>query len=597
MQILDFMDFFLVILLVTVLLSYWRIPLHKLCSGIIVATYYLGAFISVSYTLRTGGGLDPALIMEAPWTAVDTMIRVLGPLKSVLVGILLIAVWGLLLFLWIILLRYILPLRLPPRSRTARITILALLVIIGSFVTYHAAQRRDSLISKFLKSPIVSAYFAEPDATDGESKGAEENSIYPFVPTYSVPKPLSGENLFILQLESGNALAVEGYGKNDGKTYEGNYMPVLREFTKENGVFFPFFWGSGERTAYGIEAMLCGIIGNVQWPLALYKENQWRKPCLPELLKNRGYTTLFFGAFDSPSFDNADDFNAGIGFDEVHYTDIMEEDDLSFYWGYDDEILYKRVFDYLEEHYPNPQKLFVYIQLGVHHADFEWKDEYRSLYPFQHPATYIENFLNSYAVQDHYVKSFITRYQKYLPAGSHLFVLPDHSFPVGMNNGITDPATGATSEHFLMHLSYFPPSARREEFRIGEEIQRKYSQANLVDTIIELLSGQKRRESFAGAMQREGRQDPAYEDCQLLAQPYNGSELAVVKNQQEYYVYSLRKQTIKYYNLAKDLLTEHPKVLEEDVTLERFNDAYNCKKYWQILRSDWWPFHASLTQE
>src|SRR3990172_3389526 len=199
------------------------------------------------------------------------------------------------------------------------------------------------------------------------------HSVFTIFPDNSHYSTQSSENVFIVQLESGNALAVNGNLTIDGIAYDETYNPKMREIAKD-GIYIPYFWGNSIQTNRAQENILCGMTGNLKEAFS-YRPNELNVTCLPEILNKANYTTLFFRS-DDIEFANTGNFMKHLGFKEIHYDDIMKDDDVKFRWGYDDCRFYTRVFEYLKENYPDSQKLFVYIEVSSHHHDFESKNGY-----------------------------------------------------------------------------------------------------------------------------------------------------------------------------------------------------------------------------
>lgn len=127
---------------------------------------------------------------------------------------------------------------------------------------------------------------------------------------------LLGDNIFFVHLESVNSFLV-----NEQIT------PNLIEFSKQ-GIFFPKIYSNSVQTIRAQENLLCGLppsLGNTI--IRNHKQEEINKlACLPKILNQFGYKTLFFKA-DTLEFAQTGDFMLAIGFDEVHNEDIMQPGD------------------------------------------------------------------------------------------------------------------------------------------------------------------------------------------------------------------------------------------------------------------------------
>lgn len=388
----------------------------------------------------------------------------------------------------------------------------------------------------------------------------------------------SDESVFMLQYESGNALALNGRAVVDGTHYSDFYLPVLRSITERDGIFLPYMWGGGVQTNRGQATILCGIVNDLGDAFS-YSPEEITTPCLPEILRKAGYRTVFLSAFWDGGFANTEDFMKKVGFDDVIFaTDLMEEGDPKNSWAYDDCAFYDRVFEYLRKNYPDPRKLFVYVSVGMNHIPFNPQERYAALHPFPNPSTFIEEYIDSAVEQDHCTARFYEQFQRYTDERTHLFVLPDHSWPIGIN-GNTYNERNAYNDNFLIFAAYIPPRARRGEFRIGEQEEGIYGQSDIIPTIFDLLNEKSEQNSFAFALrQGEPRDGAPYEDCHVLAQPYGGAEVAVVRGNEKV-IYSVSDHSLISFDLQEDFLEQDPRVIAEDLSYNAFLQAYSCERY------------------
>lgn len=400
------------------------------------------------------------------------------------------------------------------------------------------------------------------------------HSIFPSFPDNSHYSTQSNENFFILQLESGNALAINGNLTINGIVYNETYNPEIREIAKD-GAYIPYFWGNSMQTNRAHENILCGITNNIGKAYSL-RLNELNVSCLPEILNRMKFTTLVFRS-DNLDFMNTGGFMKHIGFKEIHYDDIMQDGDLEFKWGYDDCLFYKRAFEYLKEHFPVPERLFVYFEVSTNHYGFDPKEEYRSILKFLKSGKYknfIEKYLDSYSVQDYCAGKFYEEFMNYSSYNSHLMILDDHSYPIGLHSMSNE--IGATNENFLVTFTYVPPKNRKNEFKIGTEINEMFGETDVLPTIFDLLNNQKYQNSFAFALR--GKPKNMYEDCHILIQPYDGVQISVVKNLDKY-LYSATNETLVYYNLSNDWYEQNPVLLSENLSYADFRGNYFCKRF------------------
>lgn len=384
----------------------------------------------------------------------------------------------------------------------------------------------------------------------------------------------SEDSVFYLQLESGNAAILTQPQTVEGTNYTGDFIPHIKEISKD-GVYFPLFWGNSQFTNRAWENILCGITGNTDKAFS-YRPEDIRSRCLPKIFKDAGYTTIFFQAYSNLSYFNAEIFAREIGFDEVHGADILSPETKKYPWGFDDCGMYRDAFNYLRERKPDGKKLFVYFAVSSHHGPYSPKPEYAFLNRFQPAKTYLEKYLNSYLAQDYCVKKFYEEYQAYKNSKTHLFISPDHSVGLWANDPGKFSYFGPRSEHFLIHFTYIPSDERKEEFRVGEEIDVKYSETEILPTLMEILGHKPMSGSFYEELKKNGapKRDKR---CAVLLNPHIGPAIVVVRNDM-YYEYSGNTGMLTAYDLAKDPYQQQP-LFRYAMPMSQFKRQYYCEKY------------------
>ena len=412
-------------------------------------------------------------------------------------------------------------------------------------------------------------YFLNQMASFKSVKGVR--STPPQLPSNNKYSLNSSDNIFIVQLESVNAYSII----TAEKKYKQKYMPELYRIGRQ-GTIFPLFWGNSIQTHRAQENILCGLYYN-DGKSYFEREQELTIPCLPEKLKEAGYTTLFFCGWPDPSFWESGDFMEHIGFDEVHYGDFMHKEDTQYRWGYDDCDVYKRVFEYLNKNYPKKSKLFVYIEMCMSHFPFEPKEEYASIHAFKEPKDFTKKYLNSMQEQDYCLKYFYSDFQQYDTGKSHLFILADHSWPTGMHNNCYNEK-GAYNENFLTPLVYVPPVADKKKYYENNFSQQIFDQSDLMPTVFELLSGKPYQNSFAFAL-KKGLKNNSYEDCHVMVQPYNNPQVAVVKENLKY-VYTFKNNSVVVYDLINDMPEKNPSIIHKNITYKKFQQKYFCKRFY-----------------
>ena len=353
-----------------------------------------------------------------------------------------------------------------------------------------------------------------------------------------------GDVIFIIKQESLNGLLT-------GPEITPQLLGASRD-----GVLMPRLYGNSIQSLRGYECTLCGVPPSAVEALAdIYSKKELNDlNCLPKLFQSLDYHALyFFGGSRNPRIVH---FAESIGFEKVLADEIMQPEDIKFDWGYREDIFYTRVHQYLETHYAG-QKLFIFIDTGAtNHAPFEVLDSALSdKVPFPHPKNFTENISNTTFVQDAYFGLFYTLFKRDYGTRGTLIAVGDHAWPISVHKDNIYNERGAYEENFLTSLLYIPPALQDTEFDIGSEIPKRFSQMDIMPTLLDLL-GMERPvllgESFAPwLLKTPDGEKPMATRTNLSIQPYGGGFISVVQYPQKY-LFDVLGGNVNVYDLAQD---------------------------------------------
>lgn len=533
-------------------------------STLLFSIYYLYLFIVLDYWIYTGHRLDRNFYSESYRESFLTLLKIFG--------------WEVLLFTAVFLCLLGFLYYKSFRKITERFFLQVQKIRLSAFKILPYILLLATIYSPSMLHALVVQNISNISAEKHNTVGAFFPSNYHFTTQ-------STDNVIILQLESLNSIALRGKAIVEGKEYKDNYMPYLSRVA-QNGILFPFFFSTTIRTNRAQASILCGVTNYLKSAYSHMPE-KILSDCLPDILGKHGYHTVLYRA-DNLSFDNTGEFMKSIGIQEAHYKDIMQEGDKKYSWGYDDCALYRRSFEHLSQKFPKKSKVFAYIEVSSNHTNFpDNKPQYSFLRRFSNPENYIEKYLNSALIQDYCVSVFYEEFLKYAPKNTHLFILADNSWPVGIQ-GTTWNQRGAGTENFLTSLVYIPPRNQKEQYAVGRQVDEiRYSHSDILPTIFSILNDEPYQNSFRFTLRKgnsiktslQNTHDRAnYEDCQMLVQPYGGGFLAIVKNGKKY-TYSFQKKILLVTDLTTDLLEEYPQILERDLSFRDFMERFTCNRY------------------
>ena len=476
-------------------------------------------------------------------------------------------------------------------AAVAAAIVVALLAALAFGVPLTTVSREiDGAPSRLLLFAILSvstlAYVGTPHSRlssyPKEYLAAED--ILPVVDSRPIYAFTSGENVFIVQMESLNGLVVNGDYVIDGQSVTGDFLPGTRRLAPK-GISIPYFWSHDILTHRAQPSILCSAVRNLH---SSYFDDLVPRTtdCLPELFHRAGYRTVFLSNYWNGNFTRTSTFMKRIGFRDLHFADFMKPNDAASVWGYDEKVFFNRAFDYLESQYRRDEKLFVYLAISTHHAgftrgrlgDLHWLGADR--------AQQIRQYLRSARIQDESLLTFYSRFRKFTGGNAHAFFVADHGYPLGLYDGVL-PDRGATIDNYLTPFLYLPPARRAGEFALGRKIEdATFAQSDLLPTIAELLSGQPHPNSFVPFMKRHPPQHAEYEPCHVMVQPLEGRKI-VIARQQNLYEYSAAMGTLREFRITSHPMRQVLVSQRENVSYAEFDQRYGCKRYRPALaRSD-----------
>ncbi len=331
------------------------------------------------------------------------------------------------------------------------------------------------------------------------------------------------ENVFLIQLESLNTEFVNNVS-----------TPEFLTITKEKGVLIKNFQASAVNTTSNQEVFLCGILPPLYKTTATNKTNTNELNCLPRILKEAGYKTIYMQLYDT-GFANMDVFLKNIGFDEVLGLELFQDTDPKHEWGYTDGIAYERYFEYINDKYKD-EKLFVHMAVGsINHYPFDAAEEsiydtYKNELPYQDTKNLRETITNTTYLQDELMGEALKRYSfGNYDNNSHLFIFGDHSFPIQVHENNYFNTFFAYQEGMVTALGYIPPASDRGSMAIGSEKKELVSNRMLPRTILEILDDHKESKGFTHLLINRDSSDTEEEQekCVIAVQPFSGRYIAV----------------------------------------------------------------------
>lgn len=506
-----------------------------------LATFVFGCFVLVNFArFTTAGSFDYGFAHENIREAFTPLGReiVLSNLRPWEIGVLFVVP----LALGFALMRLVPSRPWPAGPRARGVTGLVLLAILLGLPLARVSTHES--LSGFLVSAL--RYHAESRAAAVSLEGAPFPFVHDAAPSPAA-RAIAGEDaprphVIVLFLESWSALY------SDKARPDGRKITPVFDARRREALTYDHFYGNSVQSSRGHFATLCSLI-----PMYRGKEfvdlPDTRLHCLPELLRDVGYSTVFFSATDEPTFDYSEDFFPRIGFTDVRFSpdrDTVTDDDL---WGVgvQDDVFYKRTFEVLDAklaHDPE-DPIFAVLANASNHYPFDKNPKH---VPDPGYATkYRRNYVASLSAADAWLTTFFDELDK-RPAfrDALVIVVGDHSFPAD-EHGIHFNGLGAFEEAF--HTGFMLRWAGKVAPKVVSD--RAASQIDVAPTIVDLLQ-LRTKTHFVGTSLFAGDARPPVP----LVQPYDGVRLAAVSWPYKLVRHESAEQEA-LYDLAKDPDEEH----------------------------------------
>lgn len=524
--------------------------------------YLLLQVVTLAFLVRQGYALDPFFVLDSAQDVADTLLRSFGVAWVVFSVFCVVLGWAL---GW----RLLLALRgfAPARLAGPGLAVLCVWGVLAPELLLQVSFPY-MMFSRFTQAEVMPF----------------DQHLSMVTPEFGPVHSADGAPVFILQLESGNAMALNGLLLKGKGPLE--LMPEMMK-ARQEGVMAPFMWGASIQTDRGQASILCGAVLDIQAGIPTLNDLPGR--CLPALLAKDGYKTFFASAFPFPDYKHTQRFITGIGFEETHFSELMGDKDAHSGWGFDDCAFYDRYFDDLERRYGDAMqsRFFGFFSVVANHFPFSVKEGYEGVLPYPPHSDGVRQYLNSFAAQDHCVGRFLARVRPYRKHG-HVIIVADHSWPL-LGNAIN--TRGAKPENFLVPFLYLPPLEGEVRYRKNASIVAPVpGQPDILPTVLELLTHKPYPNSFAALLREpeKGRDAPVlpghYDDCQVMVQPYDGMKVVVMKGADRY-VYNRSRQSMHATHLRMQRFEESlPLRLDNGLTTatmsyHSFMEKYLCDRY------------------
>jgi phosphoglycerol transferase MdoB-like AlkP superfamily enzyme len=420
-----------------------------------------------------------------------------------------------------------------PLKEDISLTLATLVFVFSSWFNPHQQNEWNQLfysISDYYKDNSVDISYLD------------SQKLYPWLKQPKVAKNISNaENkphVFIVMLES--------FADNYSGKYRENGRAVtpFLDSLKGHGLYVPHFFSNSVETSKGQFSTLCSVI-------PAYKKNVFTDHadkdflCLPEILGQNGYRSLFMKAYHDLRFENTGAFAEKMQFDYVYGMDTRFfpkswRKTHGFGWGVQDNYFYEKAFailDSLEQRPENKNMPFLMKTMSVsNHMPFHVPQEQRYIWP--KPKNKHQHYINSLHLSDRYLRAYFDELKKrpHLQ-NSWVIILGDNGNPIGPKN--------ARFRTPLLILGPNEQETKKLALKGKEKKELSYSQLDISPTILDLLNIQTRNHFIGTSIFRKK------EEFTPLIQPFHGVHLSAVRFPWRYTLH-LQTANEKLVNLMED---------------------------------------------
>ncbi|MDQ3910627.1 MAG: sulfatase-like hydrolase/transferase, partial [Actinomycetota bacterium] len=211
-------------------------------------------------------------------------------------------------------------------------------------------------------------------------------------------------NVVLIHLESARERSITPYNKNINTT------PFLNELA-EHSLLVERAYTTTPHTSKAITSLNCGIYPHPETDIIEAEPGAIPVRCLPELLGEQGYKSVFFQSA-TETFEDRPQLVENFGYDDFYGLEDMNKKgfERAGYLGYEDDIMLEPSRKWLEENGHDGPFLASYVTITSHH---EWLEPDRyGLRDFHVKDDRLNRYLNTLRYLDFFVKALMDQYKE-----------------------------------------------------------------------------------------------------------------------------------------------------------------------------------------
>ncbi|HET7271350.1 MAG TPA: sulfatase-like hydrolase/transferase, partial [Rubrobacter sp.] len=299
-------------------------------------------------------------------------------------------------------------------------------------------------------------------------------------------------------------------------------------------------------TSKAITAVNCGIDPHLDREITEAEPGGIPARCLPELLKEQGYNSVWFSSA-TEDFEDRRDLVKNFGYDDFQPVETMDKEGFqkSNYFGYEDDIMLQPSREWLEQHKDKP---FLATYLGVTgHHDYRPIDRYGLKHYSNDPA--LDHYQNEVRYLDFFVKNVIDQYKALGLYDNTIFVIyGDHGEGFGEHD-LKQHDNTIYQEGLKIPLIIHEPG----RFQDGKHVETLTDQVDILPTLFDLLGYKVTGGDYPGRSLLA----PPDEDRTLFFSCFDDYRCLASIQGSEKYIYFFGNQPDEVYNVAYDPFEQH----------------------------------------
>jgi lipoteichoic acid synthase len=344
-------------------------------------------------------------------------------------------------------------------------------------------------------------------------------------------------NVVLIHLESTRALSVTPYNEYIKTT------PFLDELAKES-LLAQRAYVVVPRSSKATVTVNCGI------DPPLYQGPEFDPggipvPCLASLLKNQGYSTVFFQS-SSETMDQYGVVAENLGYEDYYPSESMytEGFEATNYISYEDDIMLKPSEQWLKEHKDEP--FLVQYLTGTGHDDYRCLSTRYGSEDLAQDDDQLNRYLNCLRLQDIFLENLFDQYKELGLYEDTIFVIyGDHGEGFGEHGRFLHGDT-PWEEGLRVPLIIHDPKRLQND----ERVEGLSNQTDILPTVVEMLGYEVESGEYPGYSLLR----PLPEDRTLRFSCISSRKCLASINGDEKYIYHYDNQPEEVFNLSEDPL-------------------------------------------